>query len=113
MSNFTAVQMLMRELDNTSDEALVFMCPQWAEVLRQSGNSSAAAYILSLPRDTLRFTAREIRNTVIQQAKVNLSPQYTQIEVCKRRSDGYGALCMELSAELSSPKRSTSTKLGF
>jgi hypothetical protein len=109
MSNFTAVQVLTKNLDNMGDEILISMSPYWAELLRQSDNPRAAAHILSLPHDTPRFTAQEIRNTLIQQAKVNLSPQYLQIEVNKRRNDGYGALCAELSAHPLRQKRSTST----
>jgi hypothetical protein len=63
------------------------MSAQCAEVLKRAGNFHTAAYILTLPRDTPRFTAQEIRNTLIQQAKVNLSLQYIQFEVCKRRND--------------------------
>ncbi|WP_404790394.1 hypothetical protein [Altericista sp. CCNU0014] len=109
MSNFTAVIELQRTLDNTDDNALISMSVQCAEILKQSGNPHAAAYILSLPRDTPRFTAQEIRNTLIQQAKFNLSPQYIQLEVLKRRNDGYGMLCAQLSAYPLSQKRGIST----
>ncbi len=99
MTNFTAVLDLKRSLDTTDDKTLIAMSAQCAEILRQAGNFHAAAYILSLPRDTPHFTAQEIRNTLIQQAKVNLSPYYTQLEIGKRRNDGYGVPCARLSAD--------------
>jgi hypothetical protein len=109
MSDFTAVQRLMADLNSTSDEVLLSMSSQWAEVLRQSGNSRAATYIISLPKDTPAYTAREIRNTLIQQAKISLCPQPIQLEVLKRRNDGYGMLCAQLSIHASSQTRSIST----
>lgn len=111
MRNLTAVLELKNKLDSTDDAVLVSMSARCAKMLKQSGNSHAAAYVLSLPRDTPRFTAQEIRNTLIQQAKIDLSPQYIQFEVCKRRNDNYNVLCAQLSAHPSSWKRRTSTAI--
>lgn len=70
-----------------SDETLISLVTYCAEILQRSGNPHAAAYILSLPGDTPRFTAERIRNTLRQQVNVNSCPSYIQFEVYKRRND--------------------------
>jgi hypothetical protein len=60
MSNFTSVQVLTKNLNNMGDEILISMSPQWAEMLRQSGNPRVAAHIFSWSLDTPHFTAKEL-----------------------------------------------------
>lgn len=88
MTDYRAIQELTRQLDNIDDKVLLSITVQCAEILHHSGSPRMAAYIMSLPLDTPGYTAREIRQTLIQQAKINLSPQYIQIEMFKRRNDG-------------------------
>jgi hypothetical protein len=83
----TPVAEITRKLEMISDEALVSRVVYCAEILELSGNPHAAAYILSLPRDNVRFTAQHIRNTLRQQVNVNCCPAYIQFEVYKRRND--------------------------
>lgn len=72
MDNTTQVLALRRNLENIDDNILISMVPEFAERLYQAGNAQSAAYILSLPKDTPRFTAEKIRDTIVQQAKVDL-----------------------------------------
>jgi hypothetical protein len=87
MTNQEPIAEITRRLEMVNDEALVSAVYYCAEILESYGNPQSAAYILSLPRDNVRFTAQHIRNTLRQQVNVNCRPSYMQFEVYKRRND--------------------------
>lgn len=85
------ILLLRQHLEGIDDVALIGMREWWASYL-ESGESKvpnrrAAQLVRSLPADVPGWSAVRLRDTLIQDAKVNNEPPHVQREVLMRRSD--------------------------